>query len=58
MRRENDFRDSGNESGLTVSSVLAVLVSDLVPGLSAEEAVEVVEMVDGGTDCQSFCENF
>jgi hypothetical protein len=52
LRRENDFEYSGKGSGLIVSTVLAILISDVVANLSAEEAVQMIENVDRETNCK------
>ena len=55
LRRENDFQNDGVESGQALSSILAILVSDLVPNLSAEDAVQLVTDVTRSTDCSKLC---
>ena len=52
LRRENDFKYSEKESGSIVSSVLAILISDFIDNLSAEEVVEIMENVDFETNCK------
>ena len=51
MRRENHLTYDGKKSGSFVTSVLAIILADFYPGLSAEKSVDLIENVDSQTNC-------
>ncbi len=55
LRHENFASFEDKESGLFISSVMAVILSDFHPDvLTAEEAIEVIENINLQTNCSNF----